>query len=84
MKTYLWNLIVSLDQTFLNVLLSPLWNKFTPLKNFGAPDETLSSAMGKNIEKGVCMPCHLVCKILSRLELKHCTKSIEDDEGVID
>jgi len=68
---YFWNILISLDQ-LLNTILG------------GWPDESLSSRMGKKIEKGECMGCYYLCKFLSLLDWttdKHCLDNIERDEG---
>lgn len=69
MKRYFWNILISLDQ-LANTLL------------FGNPDETMSSRMGKKIEKGECLGCFYLCRLLSWLfrQDKHCIQSIERDE----
>jgi hypothetical protein len=67
MKRYVWNFLISLDQ-LLNTILG------------GNPDETMSSRMGKCIEKNNCKFCGFVCKILNLFEKDHCYKSIERDE----
>jgi hypothetical protein len=69
-KQYGWNLLISLDQ-LLNTLLG------------GHPDETLSSRMGKYVQKGRgVIPC-VLCKILDVIfrEKDHCIKNIESDRG---
>jgi len=71
MKQYFWNILISLDQ-FANTLL------------MGNPDETLSSRMGKKIEKGECFGCMVICRILSFIDPtteRHCLDSIERDEA---
>jgi hypothetical protein len=80
MGKYLWNLIVSIDQ-FFNTLLSPLLNLLlNPIYKFGNPDETISSVMGKNVEKNTCRGCYYLCKIIHWFDKDHCIKSIEHDE----
>lgn len=66
LKAYLWNLLVAVDQ-LLNTLA------------FGDPDETLSSRLGK--ASGRCVLCRAICRLLSRIDARHCEKSIELDEG---
>ncbi len=65
-KMYIWNILIAIDQ-FLNALL------------FGDPDETLSSRLGKYQHR--CKICKIICKFLSKIDYKHCQKSIEEDEG---
>lgn len=45
----------------------------------GDPDETISSRAGKRRTK--CQACDLLCRILDRIDPRHCAKSIEHDEG---
>ena len=49
--TYLWNLLIALDQ-LANALLAPALNAVLrpTAARFGHPDETLSSVLGKNVE----------------------------------
>jgi len=68
MGRYLWNIGVWLSQG-LNTILRG-----------GDPDETLSSAAGKAKHKGHWWGCTL-CWFLDMVDLKHCEKSIEPDEG---
>ena len=69
-KNYFWRMLISIDQ-FFNTLTG------------GAPDETLSSRMGKAVEaKGNCWFCHTVCKALHWIDKNHCRDSIERDEGL--
>lgn len=63
---YLWNLLIAVDQ-LLNTLA------------FGDPDETLSSRLGK--ASGRCALCRAICRLLNRIDARHCEKSIELDEG---
>lgn len=77
--SYIWNILIWLDQG-VNVLLSPLLNLLLrPKHKFGDPDETLSSVFGKN--KADCKACFLICMVLHLLDKKHCERSIEWDEG---
>jgi hypothetical protein len=62
--TYLKNLLISLDQLLNAVLL-------------GNPDETLSSRMGKRV--ATCKFCAWFCKLLDRVDYRHCQESIEYD-----
>jgi len=66
MKDYIVNILISLDQ-----LLNTLF--------LGSPDETVSSRCGKRV--GKCKFCTLLCKILNKIDKRHCKKSIEWDEG---
>lgn len=68
MRQYIWNVLISLDQTA-NTLLG------------GDPDETLSSRMGKAIAEGRCKLCRPVCWLLHVLDKNHCQKSIDPQEG---
>ena len=83
MTTYLWSLVVALDQ-FANALLAPALNAVLrpTAARFGRPDETLSSVFGKNVEAGACVGCRLICRLLHGFDPWHCEKSIERDEGV--
>lgn len=63
---YFWNILISIDQLG-NTLLG------------GDPDETISSRMGKR--KETCKVCYWLCRLLSLIDHRHCTKSIEADEG---
>ena len=67
LRTYLWNLLVSLDQ-FINTALG------------GHPDETISSRAAKSRKRGKRWAC-ILCRILDRLDPNHCEKNIEADEG---
>lgn len=67
MKRWFWNVLVSMDQ-FANTLLG------------GNPDETLSSRMGKAIERGTCYLCRPICWLLHKIDPDHCIKTIERDE----
>lgn len=83
MKQYFFLVLISIDQ-FFNVLLAPVLNRLTSdgAYPFGHPDETLSSVMGKNIERGKCRGCHLICKyFLHPLDNDHCRRSIEKNDG---
>lgn len=76
--SYLWNILISLDQ-LVNVVGSPLFNLlFSGDHKFGNPDETLSSVMGKNIRKNNCVLCKGICAILNIFDKNHCKKSIEE------
>jgi len=65
-KIYVWNLLISLDQ-FANAVLA------------GDPDETISSRCGKRIP--ICRFCRAFCRIMDKIDPRHCHKSIEADEG---
>lgn len=43
----------------------------------GDPDETVSSRCGKS----GCRLCRLLCRLLDKLDYRHCADSIELDEG---
>lgn len=78
MTTYLWSLLIALDQ-LANALLSPLLNLILrpTAARFGHPDETLSSVLGKNVEAGACVGCRLICRLLHWFDPGHCERSIE-------
>ena len=81
---YIWNILVSIDQ-LINVVLGPLLNVLLrPVDKFGDPDETLSSVFGKNVQRGTCKGCYIICRILHLIDPDHCNKSIEKDEGFND
>jgi hypothetical protein len=81
MKTWFWNVLISIDQ-LANALFAPLLNiTLNPQARFGDPDETLSSVFGKNVEVGSCRGCYWMCRVLHVLDPYHCPKSIERDEG---
>lgn len=63
---YTRNVLVALDQLANAVLL-------------GDPDETLSSRFGKNRNR--CSICRFICFFLDKIDKRHCSKSIERDEG---
>lgn len=67
-KTYVWNILIGVDQ-LVNAILG------------GDPDETLSSRMGKNIARGECKLCKIICYFLNKIDSDHCHKAIETDEG---
>jgi len=67
LRTYLWNLLVSLDQ-FINTVLG------------GFPDETISSRAAKSRKRGKRWAC-ILCRILDRIDPDHCDKTVEPDEG---
>ena len=60
------NILIAIDQLINAILL-------------GDPDETISSRAGKHRNK--CKVCDWLCRILDRIDPKHCAKSIELDEG---
>lgn len=43
----------------------------------GDPDETVSSRCGKSR----CRLCRVLCRMLDRLDYRHCAESVELDEG---
>lgn len=67
MKSYLWNILIAIDQ-FGNALFA------------GNPDETISSRAGKAMREGKVWGC-VLCRFLNWFERDHCVKSIEPDEG---
>lgn len=79
---YLTKILYTIDQSA-NVIFAPVFNAMTRDKSykFGNPDETISSALGKNIERGTCRWCHWICKyFLHPIDNNHCIDSIEHDE----
>ena len=64
---YFWNILISLDQ-----LVNAIFG--------GDPDETISSRAGKDQLKGRKWAIWL-CWFLNKFDTKHCSKSIEEDEG---
>lgn len=64
---YALNVLIAIDQ-LVNAIL------------FGDPDETLSSRIGKNAEKGHKFSIFM-SKVLDWFEKDHCKKSMEYDEG---
>jgi len=81
--TWIFRILISVDQ-FFNVLLAPVWPLvFWGSKGWGAPDETISSVLGKNYKP--CRACRFMCRIISRFDFassKHCRDNIEKDEGI--
>ena len=48
----------------------------------GDEDETISSRMGKALErKQNCRICKILCWFLHKIDKKHCQDAIERDEG---
>jgi hypothetical protein len=86
-KWYIWQVIVSLDQTFLNVILSPVWNslhfKRIAFKGpYGYADETLSSVLGKTWAGSTF--ARRFARFVNWLffwQKDHTKESIESDEG---
>jgi hypothetical protein len=87
-KWYCKQVIVSLDQTLLNVLFSPIWNslyyKRIAFKGpFGFCDETLSSVLGKVFEDTTFS--RRFARFVDWLffwQKDHTSRSIEKDEGL--
>ena len=69
MRAYLHNLLIAIDQ-LANTILG------------GYPDETISSRMGKRIEKNDCLLSRVICKMLDIFDKGHCKDAIEKDEGL--
>ena len=73
-STYLWNLLIALDQS-INTVFG------------GDPDETLSSRMGKwakngENNRGLRKPIYWISNFVVELFQKdHFQKSVEEDEG---
>ena len=82
MSVYLWNVLLTIDQAA-NVIFAPVLNIVLRPKaaRFGDPDETLSSVFGKNVRKGECTGCKLICWLLGKIDPNHCQMSTEEDEG---
>ena len=80
MKRYFWNILIWGDQG-LNTVLAPVLNRYykpDPMHEFGSPDETISSVIGKNRTRN---PKFIRAdKFLDRFEKDHTQKSIEWDE----
>lgn len=72
LKKYFWNLLIAFDQ-FCNTIL------------LGDPDETISSRLGKWLDrpqdKWRYKVAATVCYVLRKIDDKHCRNSIEKDEG---
>lgn len=66
MKRYGWNVLLGLDY-FFNALFG------------GAPDETISSRLGKQVS--TCRFCKIACRVLHNIDRDHCEKSIQPDRG---
>lgn len=60
---YIYNILIASDQ-----LLNTMFG--------GNPDDTLSSRLGKDRDRGHIVGC-VLCKFLDIFENDHCTKSIE-------
>jgi hypothetical protein len=87
---YFWDNLIAFDQ-WVNVFLGPVFNLalFLEAKHcgtdtarlawHGAPDETISSVLGKN--KGVSRISAWVAYWLDKIDRNHTDKSIEADEG---
>jgi len=67
MKKYLYNLLIAFDQ-LINSILG------------GFCDETLSSRMGKHVEKKDGWLSIIICKMLNLIDKNHCKDAIEEDE----
>lgn len=72
-------LLVAVDQFFNVVLRKPLGWVFAS-DQFGEPDETISSVLGKELRAGNRRVLW-VCRLLHLFDRGHCEKSIEEDEG---
>jgi hypothetical protein len=83
MKNYIWRILILIDQGC-NVLFAPLLNLYIHNSyKFGNPDETLSSVMGKQLRAGNCKGCKFICRILNKIDPRHCNNSIEEDEQYV-
>lgn len=80
---YFKQLAISEDQRA-NVICGDLFNDILKKPNgsrFGWPDETISSALGKNYRDGTLRGFGIWWqRLLDRLDKNHVTKSIEEDE----
>lgn len=65
--TYLWSFLVCLDMLANAILL-------------GDPRETISSRADKAKKEGKLWGC-ILCKLLSKIQKKHCQISLEPTEG---
>lgn len=83
MSAWFWRVLVSIDQ-LLNVVFGPALNALLRPKKalFGAPDETLSSVLGKGMRNGDCKLCRPICWVIGWIDPNHCTNNIEEDEGI--
>lgn len=71
MKQRIWNILISLDQFAQTIVYLGKYN----------PDITISDVIGRKIKAGTANNVEIaLCKILRKLENKHCIKSIEEDE----
>lgn len=81
---YLYQIAYTIDQSG-NVLCQFVFNKVLIKKDgyqFGVADETVSSALGKNQEKGSLKGIGLALNfILNMLDKNHSIDAIEGDEG---
>lgn len=85
LKSYYWNMAISLDQlgnVCLEALMNDLFIQEWAMNRFGNPDETISSVLGKNQLEGTLKPLgkYLVL-LLAKLDNNHSIKSIEEDEN---
>lgn len=79
MGRWLLNVLIAIDQ-LMNTVAGPVLNLIPGVEHpFGAPDETLSSVLGKNRRR--CRACYWVCRALHLLDPNHCEWAIEHDEG---
>ncbi len=80
-KGYFFSSAVSIDK-FGNRELRSLWNSTLRTEEgypFGNPEETISSALGKNERDGTLTSVgKLLCWILDKLDRDHTKKSIND------
>lgn len=66
---YFRNVLIAIDQ-FFNAVLG------------GDPDETISSRCGKR--RDTCRICRALCRLLHKIDYRHCAESLELDEGADD
>lgn len=67
LRRWAFNVLIGIDQ---------LANAITG----GDPDETISSRAGKARRQGRWWGC-VLCRLLDRIDPRHCAESIEEDEG---
>lgn len=80
---YAVRVMLSLDQGW-QVLVSPWLNLWKHPHRFGAPDETASSVLGKNLEETGLFrykACEFVLSWVFEGGKPHSVRAIEDDEG---
>lgn len=79
-KVWIWRNLKAFDQGC-NTLLYPILNPLFKTNLFGSEDELISSVLGKLIKKKNRLAL-FICNLLSRIDNRHCEKSIEIDESI--